>query len=46
MGKILVTVDDDLERQFRVEIARRLGGRRGDIKKAIEEAIRLWLTNR
>ena len=46
MGRLLVTIDDDLERKFRVEVAKRFGGRRGDIKKAIEEAIRLWITSR
>jgi len=46
MGKIIVTVDDDLERKFRIKVVERFGGRRGDIKRAIEEAIRLWITGR
>ncbi|MBW2672812.1 MAG: hypothetical protein JRD89_05240 [Deltaproteobacteria bacterium] len=46
MGKMIVTIDDDLEREFRIEVAKRFGGRRGDMKKAIEEAIKKWITGR
>ena len=45
MGKMIVTIDDDLERKFRIEIAKRKGGKRGDLSKAIEEAIGKWLTS-
>jgi len=43
MGKITVEIPDDLERRFRVKVAERLGGRRGDLKKAIKEAIENWI---
>ena len=46
MGKLLVTIDDDLEKKFRLEVVERFGGRKGDIKKAIEEAIARWITER
>jgi len=42
MGKITVKINDALEQQFRVQIAKQ-GGRKGDLAKSIEEAMRLWL---
>ena len=42
MGKITLTIRDDLEKRFREEIFRRLGMRKGNIQVAIEEAIELW----
>ena len=43
MGRIDVMVRDDLERKLRVEVAKRLGGKKGDLSKAIEEAIERWV---
>ncbi len=42
MGKLTVIIDGELERNFRVAIAQK-GGKHGDLKIALEEAIRLWL---
>ena len=39
MGRILITIDDELEERFRGVVARIYGAR----KRAIEEAIKLWL---
>ena len=38
-----VKILENLEREFRAEVTRRLGGRKGDVSKAVEEAIRLWI---
>lgn len=43
MGVIYARIDDELEKRFRVEVAKSYGGQRGAISRAIEEAIRLWL---
>lgn len=43
MGIINVRIEDDLEQRFRLEVVRRLGGKKGALRKAVEEAIRLWL---
>ncbi len=43
MGRMDVLIADDLEKEFRVRVAERLGGQRGAISKAVAEAIRLWL---
>ena len=43
MGRIDVVLPDPLENQLRVEIAKRYGGKKGDLGRAVEAAIRLWI---
>lgn len=45
MGRIDATIPDELETQFRMEIIKRFGGKKGDLQKAVEEAIELWVEN-
>ncbi|MEM4863181.1 MAG: hypothetical protein QW706_08405 [Candidatus Nezhaarchaeales archaeon] len=43
VGIITFTLPDDLEREFRAEVARRFGVRKGSISRALEEAVKLWI---
>ena len=43
MARLILTIDDELDKQFRSEIAKRLGMKKGHIQKAAEEAIRAWI---
>ena len=43
MGRIVVELDEELDTTFRNEVAKRLGMKKGNIKIAIEEAIKIWL---
>jgi len=43
MGILNVRLDNELEKRFRLEVVRRLGGKKGALRKATEEAIKLWL---
>ena len=43
MGRIILTINDELETQFRNEIARRLGMKKGNIQIAAEQAIKSWI---
>jgi hypothetical protein len=43
MGKITFNLDDDIEKRFKEEVFKRLGMKKGNIKKALEEAISLWI---
>ena len=45
MGRIVVEMDSELEKQFRDEVAKRLGMKKGNIKIALEEAIKTWIAN-
>jgi hypothetical protein len=46
MGKILVALDDDLEKRFREGVFRRYGMKKGNLTNAISEAIELWLKSK
>lgn len=43
MGKLNLIISDELDEKFRLEIAKRLGMKKGNLTKAIEQAISLWL---
>jgi hypothetical protein len=43
MAHINLVIDDELDKQFRNEVNRRLGMKKGNIKIAIEEAMREWI---
>ncbi|MGD0451908.1 MAG: ribbon-helix-helix domain-containing protein [Candidatus Bathyarchaeia archaeon] len=44
MGRISVDLPDELEKQLRIKTVHRFGGKKGDLSKAVEEAIRTWIT--
>jgi hypothetical protein len=43
MAYINLSIDDDLDKQFRDEVNRRLGMKKGNLKAAVEEAMRDWI---
>jgi hypothetical protein len=43
MGRIDVNLDDKLEQRLRLAVVKRYGGKKGDLGKAVEEAIEKWL---
>jgi hypothetical protein len=43
LGRIYVVLSDDIERRLRLAIVKRLGGKKGDLSGAIEEAVNDWL---
>ena len=43
MGKIYVVLSDEIERRLRVAVVKRLGGKKGDLSGAIEDAVEDWL---
>jgi len=43
LTKINISVDDKIEENFRNEVFRRKGMKRGNISKAFEEAMKLWI---
>jgi len=43
MGKITLTLRDDLEKRFREKVFKRLGMKKGNMRLAIEDAIELWI---
>ena len=45
-GSIKVILPDELEREFREEVFRQMGMKKGNIKLAIDEAIKEWIVSR
>jgi len=46
LGRISVDVPDELEKQLRLKTVERFGGKKGDLSKAVEEAIRKWIVKK
>ena len=43
MGRVSVFLSDELEKKLRIKTIERFGGRKGDLSKAVEEAVRTWI---
>jgi hypothetical protein len=44
MGRISVALSDELEKKLRFKTIERFGGKKGDLSKAVDEAVRTWVT--
>ena len=45
MGRISVTLSDELEKALRFKIIGRFSGKKGDLTKAVEKAVETWVDN-
>lgn len=43
MGKINIALNDEIEEKFRKAVYHRMGMKKGNISKALEEAIEHWI---
>ena len=43
MGRISVNLSDKLEKKLRFKTIERFGGRKGDLSRAVEEAVETWV---
>ena len=43
MGRISVDLPDELEKQLRFKTVERFGGKKGDLSRAVEEAVKTWI---
>jgi len=46
MGRISVDIPDELEKELRFKTIERFGGRKGDLSRAVEEAVKTWIGKR
>ena len=46
MGRICVELSDELEKQLRFKTIERFGGKKGDLSKAVNEAISTWIAKK
>ncbi len=45
MGRVGVNIPDELEKKLRLKTMERFGGRKGDLSRAVEEAVIKWVAN-
>ena len=43
MGRVSVFLSDELEKKLRFKTVEMFGGRKGDLSKAVEEAVKMWV---
>jgi hypothetical protein len=43
MGRISVDLPAELEKQLRLKTVEEFGGKKGDLSKAVQEAVRTWI---
>ena len=43
MGRICVDLPNELEKQLRIKTVERFGGKKGDLSRPVEEAVRTWI---
>lgn len=46
MGRISIDLPDKLEKQLRIKTVERFGGKKGDLSRAVEEAIKTWIAKK
>ena len=44
MGRISAVLSDELEKKLRLKALETFGGRKGDLSRAVEEAVKTWVT--
>jgi hypothetical protein len=43
MGRINVDISDELEKQLRLKSVEKFGGKKGDLSRAVQEAVKTWI---
>ena len=46
MGRISVDLPDELEKQLRLKTVEKFGGKKGDLSRAVEEAVKTWIAKK
>lgn len=46
MGRICVELTDVLEKELRLKTVEKFGGKKGDLSKAVEEAVKTWISKK
>ncbi len=46
LGRINVDISDDLEKQLRLKTVEKFGGKKGDLSKAVQEAVKTWINQK
>jgi hypothetical protein len=44
MGRINVELPDEIEKKLRFKTIERFGGKKGDLSRAVDEAVETWIS--
>jgi len=42
LGRINVDISDELEKQLRLKTVEKFGGKKGDLSRAVQDAVQSW----
>jgi hypothetical protein len=43
LGRISIGISGEIEKQLRLKTVERFGGKKGDLSKAVQEAVKTWI---
>ena len=43
LGRINVDISDEIEKQLRLKTVEKFGGKKGDLSRAVQEAVKTWI---
>jgi hypothetical protein len=46
LGRINAMISDELEKELRLKAIEVFGGKKGDLSRAVEEAVKTWVTKK
>jgi hypothetical protein len=46
LGRINIDITDETEKQLRLKTVEKFGGKKGDLSKAVQEAIQTWINKK
>ncbi|MGD0451602.1 MAG: ribbon-helix-helix domain-containing protein [Candidatus Bathyarchaeia archaeon] len=46
MGRINVDISNELEKQLRLKTVEKFGGKKGDLSRAVQEAVKTWINKK
>ena len=46
MGRITVILSDELEKELRLKALEIFGGKKGDLSRAVEDAVKTWVNQK
>ena len=46
MGRINVGISHEIEKQLRLKTVEKFGGKKGDLSRAVQEAVKIWINQK
>jgi hypothetical protein len=46
MGRISADLPDELEKRLRLKTVEKFGGKKGDLSRAVEDAVKTWIAKK